>query len=256
MRSKNIIVKKFFSMAILIFSFAATISLLSVNVSADEISLKTKADNFLNEYCFPIENPVSITEHDEEVIYELDYLRSGEHSYITYKELANGSVSVFVDEGMLKNEVVFSDDGVFIDGILTEIYNKKAVRPLATYATSWSTSVPSGATSFSIDDGVYNSNYNFGKSINGLTSAVIRSGLAVGFGAVQAYVAVFTYVADKISEYAVNKHIGSTVVAYSGPIKRCDSKAPLQYFYRYDMTFLIEGGRVVSQSLYKTDTLC
>ena len=123
--------------------------ILSLGVSADEKNKYQKETDFLNSIYMPMEYVQNVYSVDNSVIFEMNYLENGEISRITYTE-NNGDITVFIDENTRSNEIIFKKDGeVYIDEILTHMYDDALVAPLRYASANFVTSMP---TSYNYTD--------------------------------------------------------------------------------------------------------
>lgn len=176
---------------------------------------------------------------------------------LTYEEKEDG-ILVEITENDVYNTVFYSSDGiVYLNDAYSPIFNTNNTSTCATYAPSWSQTSPQGATgSYSKYYGRLSSDYNFGSVIRTLTTTAIAAGLTVALGFTAGAAFVFSTVAAMILDNAVKDKLSTSVVSYNGTIYSNTRSTSLQYFYKYNVSYSLNGSVVASHIFYKTDTLC
>lgn len=243
-----------------IFFRVFAIFLLSLGVSADEKNKYQKETDFLNSIYMPMEYVQNIYSVDNSVVFEMNYLENGEISHITYTE-NNGDITVFIDENTVYDELVFKKNGdVYLDGIITHIYDKKAVAPLRYASTDFVSSMPTSYkyTSF-VDYGTASyPDIVLSKALKDTSEGLVLSCICNTLSIPTSKGGVISSLARILIDTAKDLGTSSNVIHFKATIKYCTSiPAGLQNVYKYNASGIIDGynSHVKSTTYYKVETL-
>lgn len=214
---------------------------------------------------FIIEELLYVEENDEKIIFALDYLESGEISYINYMKDSFGNIYVDIIEGTKTNHLKFMADGtVYVDNVQTSFepidvnlnkvpgnssYSSRAVNSFATYFTG---DTPVGS------DGVFEERYG---KVNPLTLVlpILIKDCTVNYltGQMVSLLKLTGLKREIFEEVAgdiIDAGFPETRIDYAAWVDRDNCNAPLEYYYKYTAYWTVTG-RSFPDDYYKVEQL-
>lgn len=218
-------------------------------------SLESEALSFIKSKGFITEDIVSREFTDTGIIFTLNYLDSGENSYISYAKDNNNDIHIVVTESDKINEIIFKSNGVVLfDGIETDIFNfTYAPVPASTYA------------SYMCDEDQLpgTCDRTFEVNVGTVTPISLALPVVVKNCTISALAAIIVGNLNWIDPRGLAEVVAGALIAlawdvktilYCASITRDDSQAPLQYFYKYTETWSGSGESWPHKS-YKVENL-
>lgn len=251
------IMKKAMYMLLIIF----VIVMIPLSGFADEkdSSLRSEAITFITDHMSAAGDIDRIYVKNKTVTFSFKPTVLASNGQIIYERKNNGDIVLTVSDDTCTNEVLYTDSGVYIDGIRNSVlsgdYDNDNHSPTRGYVTSYSTTKSSLSTGTYSRISTSNGNLIFDYTIATLANQIISQVISATTGFPSWIVDLVT---PSFKTLAINYRPTATTGTYTKSTyadNNNSSYGGLYYFYYHIMTYAVSSNHYTNQIVYQMDTL-